>query len=76
MEGVSVEKREYNKIWNWQEGCPNCDAKPSSYDAFRKHLSRGCGSSERVMCGECGSEVAKSNTTHLKKCPNKNKACK
>ena len=43
VEGVSVEKREYNKIWNWQEGCPNCDAKPSSYPAFRKHLSRGMG---------------------------------
>ena len=30
VEGVSVEKREYNRIWNWQEGCPSCDAKPLS----------------------------------------------
>ena len=72
----AVEKRDYSKIWNWEDGCPKCDAKPSSYPAFRKHLSRGCGPSERVTCEDCGNEVAKSNTTHLKKCPNKNKSKK
>ena len=65
-----VEKRAYNKILNWQDGCPKCEAKPSSYDAFKKHLSRGCGPSARVKCKDCGIEVAKSNTTHLNKCPN------
>ena len=71
LSGPGVEKKAY-KTWNWKDGCPNCDAKPSSYDAFRKHQSRGCGPSKRVTCEDCGIEVAKSNIAHLKKCPHQN----
>ena len=34
-----VEKRPYNKIWNWQAGCPDCGKTPKSKEAFRKHRS-------------------------------------
>ena len=69
----NIEKRDYNQISNWKDGCPDCTAKSSTYEAFRKHRSRGCGSSDRVICKVCSVEIAKSNTAHLKKCPNKNK---
>ena len=67
----AVERRKYEEIRNWEEGCPDCPAKPPSYAAFRAHRSRGCGPGEKVVCKECGKEIAKSNTTHLKNCPNK-----
>merc|ERR1712079_263801 len=67
----TIEKRKYREITNWEDGCPDCPAKPLTYAAFRTHRSRGCGQGEKVICQECGKEVAKSNTTHLKNCPNK-----
>ena len=39
----------------------------------QKLYSKGCGSSERVIFQVCWVDIAKSNTAHLKKCPNKNK---
>ena len=35
-----VDKRPYNKIWNWEAGCPDCDKKPKTYRAFQKHKER------------------------------------
>ena len=35
-------KRGYNKIVNWEEGCPYCDAIPKSYDSYRQHVSYRC----------------------------------
>ena len=32
-------KKAYNKIVNWWEGCPYCDAIPKSYDSYRQHVS-------------------------------------
>ena len=34
-----VEKRPYNKIWNWEAGCPDCGKTSKSKEAFRKHRS-------------------------------------
>ena len=49
--------------------------KPSTYDAFRKHQIAGVvvDPVKGLFCDVCGIEVVKSNTTHLKKCPNMNK---
>ena len=35
-------KKPYNKIVNWWEGCPYCDAIPKSYDSYRQHVSYRC----------------------------------
>ena len=67
------EKREYKQIVDWEAGCPDCPAKPATYDAFKMHRSRGCDPSKRVVCDICGKEVAKSNTTHFKNCAKKKK---
>ena len=66
-----VERRKYEEISNWEDGCPDCPAKPTTYAAFRNHRYRGCGPGAKIICQDCGKEVAKSNTTHLKNCPNK-----
>ena len=36
------EKREYKQIVDWESGCPDCPAKPSTYNDFEMHQSRGC----------------------------------
>ena len=35
-------KKPYNKIVNWQEGCPNCGSIMKSYDSYRQHVSYRC----------------------------------
>ena len=35
-------KRGYNKIDNWEEGCPYCDKKPLTYNSYRQHVSYRC----------------------------------
>ena len=67
----TVERRKYEEIVNWEDGCPDCPSKPTTYAAFRNHRYRGCGPGVKITCEQCGKQVAKSNTTHLKNCPNK-----
>ena len=35
-------KKKYNKIVNWQDGCPYCDFITKSYDSYRQHISYRC----------------------------------
>ena len=35
-------KRPYNKIVNWQEGCPDCGSILQSYASYRQHVSYRC----------------------------------
>ena len=67
----AVVRRKYEEIRNWEDGRPDCPAKPTTYEAFRVHRSRCGRPGQKVTCLECGKQVAKSNTTHLKNCPNK-----
>ena len=34
------EKRQYKPVGDWREGCPNCSARPGSYDSFITHRAR------------------------------------
>ena len=34
--------KKYNKIVNWQDGCPYCDFITKSYDSYRQHISYRC----------------------------------
>ena len=38
-------KRQYNKVPNWEEGCPYCAKKLGSYDTHRHHI-RQCKSKQ------------------------------
>ena len=62
------EKRDYKQIVDWESGCPDCPAKPSTFNTFKMHQSRGCDHRKRVVCEHCGKAVAKSNTSHFKNC--------
>ena len=62
------EKRDYKQILDCEAGCPDCPAKPATYDAFKMHRHRGCGPGKKVVCENRGKEVAKSNTSHFKNC--------
>ena len=34
------ERRKYKPVGNWREGCPDCPARPGSYDSFITHRGR------------------------------------
>ena len=34
------EKRKYKPVGDWREGCPDCPARPGSYDSFITHRGR------------------------------------
>ena len=34
------ERRPYNPVGDWREGCPFCPARPSTYDSFITHRGR------------------------------------
>ena len=54
-----------NGDWTFVHIFQNCDAYSHGF------VSSGLG--VNVTCKECGKEIAKSNTTHLKSCPSKKK---
>ena len=36
----SPEKRKYERVGDWRDGCPNCSARIGSYDSFITHRGR------------------------------------
>ena len=34
------QRRPYNPVGDWEEGCPLCPARPSTYDSFITHRGR------------------------------------